>query len=110
MKKMFITMLAAVVATASFAQTPKYDKEIAATKNYEAGLKIYNEAKESMDPEMKQKAALALNKLADAEAKPAIENVTAGKATNADNKLIANMINAAFRCKKVGAKGGEENA
>ena len=73
MKKIFITMLAAVVATASFAQAPKYDKEISATKNYEAGLKIYNEAKESMDPEMKQKAA-----------------------------------NAAFRCKKVGAKGGED--
>ena len=108
MKKFFITMLAAVVATASFAQTPKYDKEITATKSYEAGLKIYNDAKESMDPEMKQKAALALNKLADAEAKPAIENVTAGKATNADNKLIANMISAAFRCKKVGAKGGED--
>ena len=96
MKKMFITMLAAVVATASFAQNPKYDKEITATKSYAAGLEIYNNAKESMDPEMKQKAALALNKLADAEAKPAIENVTAGKATNA------------FRCKKVGAKGGED--
>ena len=70
MKKMFITMLAAVVATASFAQNPKYDKEISATKSYTAGLEIYNKAKESMDPEMKQKAALALNKLADAEAKP----------------------------------------
>ena len=109
MKKIFITMLAAVVATASFAQAPKYDKEITATKSYEAGLKIYNEAKASMDPEMKQKAALALNKLAAAEAKTAIENVTAGKAaTNDDNKFIANMINAAFRCKKVGAKGGED--
>ncbi len=107
MKKFFITMLAAVVATASFAQ--KFDKEIAATKSYEAGLKIYNEAKASMEPEMKQKSALALNKLAKAEAEKSIENITGGKpATNEDNKLIANMINAAFRCKKVGAKGGDE--
>ena len=107
MKKFFITMLAAVVATASFAQ--KFDKEIAATKSYEAGLKIYNEAKASMEPEMKQKSALALNKLAKAEAEKSIENITGGKpATNEDNKFIANMINAAFRCKKVGAKGGDE--
>jgi len=107
MKKFFITMLAAVVATASFAQ--KFDKEIAATKSYEAGLKIYNEAKASMDPEMKQKSVLALNKLAKAEAEKSIENITGGKpATNEDNKFIANMINAAFRCKKVGAKGGDE--
>ena len=107
MKKFFITMLAAVVATASFAQ--KFDKEIAATKSYEAGLKIYNEAKASMEPEMKQKSALALNKLAKAEAEKSIENITGGKpATNEDNKFIANMINAAFRCKKVGAKGGDD--
>ena len=107
MKKFFITMLAAVVATASFAQ--KFDKEIAATKSYEAGLKIYNEAKASMEPEMKQKSALALNKLAKAEAEKSVENITGGKsATAEDNKLIANMINAAFRCKKVGAKGGDE--
>ena len=107
MKKFFITMLAAVVATASFAQ--KFDKEIAATKSYEAGLKIYNEAKASMDPEMKQKSVLALNKLAKAEAEKSIENITGGKpATNEDNKFIANMINAAFRCKKVGAKGGDD--
>lgn len=107
MKKFFITMLAAVVATASFAQ--KFDKEIAATKSYEAGLKIYNEAKASMEPEMKQKSALALNKLAKAEAEKSVENITGGKpATNEDNKFIANMINAAFRCKKVGAKGGDE--
>ncbi len=107
MKKFFITMLAAVVATASFAQ--KFDKEIAATKSYEAGLKIYNEAKASMEPEMKQKSALALNKLAKAEAEKSVESITSGKsATAEDNKLIANMINAAFRCKKVGAKGGDE--
>lgn len=107
MKKFFITMLAAVVATASFAQ--KFDKEIAATKSYEAGLKIYNEAKASMEPEMKQKSALALNKLAKAEAEKSVESITSGKsATAEDNKLIANMINAAFRCKKVGAKGGDD--
>ena len=109
MKKMFITMLAAVVATASFAQNPKYDKEITATKSYAAGLEIYNNAKESMDPEMKQKAALALNKLAAAEGQKSIESISAGNAaTSEDNKLVANMINAAFRCKKVGAKGGED--
>ena len=105
MKKFFITMLAAVAATASFAQNPKIDKEIAATKSYAAGLEIYNNAKASLTPELEQKAALALNKLATAEGQPAIENITQNKATNADYRLIANMINAANLCKQVNAKG-----
>lgn len=105
MKKFFITMLAAVAATASFAQNPKIDKEIAATKDYAAGLEIYNNAKASLTPELHQKAALALHKLAKAEGQVAIENITQNKATNADYRLIANMINAADLCKKTEAKG-----
>ena len=105
MKKFFITMLAAVAATASFAQNPKIDKEIAATKSYAAGLEIYNGAKESLTPELQQKAALALNKLANSEGQPAIENITQNKATDADYRLIVNMINAANLCKQVNAKG-----
>ena len=105
MKKLFITMLAAVAATASFAQNPKIDKEIAATKSYAAGLEIYNKEKDALTPELQQKAALALNKLATAEGQTAIENASQNKLTNADYPFIVNMINAADLCKKTEAKG-----
>ncbi len=108
MKKFFITMLAAVAATASFAQDVRIDKAVKSAETYAAALEIFNKNKEGQDPELVQKAALELNKLATKEGQPSIENLQAGKATNEDNKKIANMINVAYLCKQLGAKGADE--
>lgn len=103
MKKIFITMMMAAVATASFAQNnPKIDKEIKATKEYAAGLELFNSKKAELNDEEKGKAYSALYLLN----KPEFDKACAALAENkpVDYKVLQNAIELSAEADKYGAK------
>lgn len=103
MKKIFIMMLMAVAATASFAQNnPKIDKEIKATKDYNAGLELLNSKLPELSDEEKAKAYTELYKLAKPAFDKSVEAAQTGKPT--DDKAIMTSIDLAMKCQQFGAK------
>lgn len=109
MRKIFITMLMAVAATASFAQNPKIGKDIKATKSYDAGLELLNSQISTLTEEQKGIAYTELFKLAKGDFDKAVAAVSEGKATDAEYKVIVKTINAAIEAKKYGAKDADKN-
>lgn len=95
MKKIFITMLATVAATASFAQNPNIGKEIKATKDYKAGLEIYKSQEASLAQADKAKAWAELYKLAKPAADKSFAAVIAQKNDEVNFNDIYNAIYAA---------------
>lgn len=106
MKKIFITMLATVAATASFAQNPNIGKEIKATKDYKAGLEIYNSQEASLAPAEKAKAWAELYKLAKPAADKSFAAVIASKPEEINYNDIYNAIYAAKNFKDNDEKKG----
>lgn len=106
MKKIFITMLMAAAATASFAQNEKFDKEVKATKDYNAGLALINSKLSELTDVEKGKAYVELYKLA----KPAFDKSAEAAAANntaaMNNDDICNGIYAAYECQKYDQKNG----
>lgn len=102
MKKIFIAMLMAVAATASFAQNPKIDKDIKATKDFNAGLELFKSQEATLTNEEKAKAYNELYKLI----KPAFDkNIEAAQSGGTvDNKVIMNTIQMATKCEEFGWK------
>ncbi len=109
MKKIFITMLAAAMATASFAQNPKIGKEIKATKDYAAGKALYDQQAATLTDEDKAKAYEELYKLAKEKATPTIEALGAGKSEGLDYPALLAAIETAYESQKYGAKSGQKN-
>ena len=106
MKKIFITMLATVAATASFAQNPNIGKEIKATKDYKAGLEIYKSQEASLAPAEKAKAWAELYKLAKPAADKSFAAVIAQKTDEVNYNDIYNAIYAAKNFKDNDEKKG----
>lgn len=106
MKKAFITMLAVVAAVASFAQNPNIGKEIKATKDYKAGLQIYESQAASLADGDKVKAWQELYKLAKAAAEKSFEALVAGKNAEVNNTDVYNALFAAKNYKDVDPKKG----
>lgn len=106
MKKTFITMLAVVAAVASFAQNPNIGKEIKATKDYKAGLQIYESQAASLADGDKVKAWQELYKLAKAAAEKSFEALVAGKNAEVNNTDVYNALFAAKNYKDVDPKKG----
>ena len=106
MKKTFITMLAVVAAVASFAQNPNIGKEIKATKDYKAGLQIYESQVASLADGDKVKAWHELYKLAKAAAEKSFEALVAGKNAEVSNTDVYNALFAAKNYKDVDPKKG----
>lgn len=108
MKKVFITMLAAVAAMTSFAQNPNIGKEIKATKDYKAGLQIYQSQAASLDDAQKAKAWQELYKLAKATADKSFEALAAGKMGEVNYADVYNALYAAKNYKAADPKKGAE--
>lgn len=106
MKKAFITMLVVVAAVASFAQNPNIGKEIKATKDYKAGLQIYESQAASLADGDKVKAWQELYKLAKAAAEKSFEALVAGKNAEVNNTDVYNALFAAKNYKDVDPKKG----
>lgn len=109
MKKIFITMLAVVAATTSFAQNPKIGKEIKATKDYAAGKKILDEQFANLTDEDKGKAYDELYKLAKVQADPSIAVITGGQGGDIDYKAVMAAIEAAANSEKYASKNAKQN-
>lgn len=110
MKKVFITMLAAVAATASFAQNnPKIAKEVAATKSFEAGSALIEQKLPELNDEEKGKAYDALYKLIKPEFDKSFEAAASGNTAGIDNKVVMNTINTAVQCEKYASKDAAKN-
>lgn len=101
-------MLAAVAATTSFAQNPNIGKEIKATKDYSAGLQIYQSQEATLAPEDKAKAWQELYKLAKPAADKSMEALQANKPAEVNYKDVYNSIYAASQCAKNGSKNGKD--
>ena len=95
MKKFFIMMMAAVSATASFAQNPNIGKEIKATKDYKAGMELYRQQESSLAQEDKAKAWQELYKLAKGVADKSITALQENKLNEVNYGDICNAIEAA---------------
>lgn len=109
MKKIFITMLAAVAVTASFAQgNPKIAKEIKATKEFNAGKALLEQQFASLTDEQKGQAYAELYKLALPAAQKSVEAISAQKTAEIDYKAIATAVDMATMCDKFGAKNAKE--
>ena len=98
MKKIFITMLAVCVTTASFAQNPKIGKEIKATKDYTEGKAILDAQFANLTDEDKGKAYDELYKLAKEKADPTIALITTGKTEGVDYKTLLAALETADNC------------
>ena len=99
-------MLAVVAAVASFAQNPNIGKEIKATKDYKAGLQIYESQAASLADGDKVKAWQELYKLAKAAAEKSFEALVAGKNAEVNNTDVYNALFAAKNYKDVDPKKG----
>lgn len=105
MKKVFFTMLMAVAAMTSFAQNnPKIDKEVKATKDFQAGKALIESKLAELSDEEKAKAYNELYKLI----QPAFEkSMTAAgeqKMAEVDNNVVVNALETAALCEKYGSK------
>ncbi|MCI6504573.1 MAG: hypothetical protein MSA13_08185 [Prevotella sp.] len=109
MKKIFITMLAVCVTTASFAQNPKIGKEIKATKDYTAGKAILDAQFANLTDEDKGKAYDELYKLAKEKADPTIALITTGKTEGVDYKTLLAALETAYNCEKYASKDAKKN-
>lgn len=109
MKKTFITMLAMLATTASFAQNPKIGKEIKATKDYAAGKALYDSQVNNLTDEDKGKAYDELYKLAKEKAAPSLEALGAGKMDGIDYPAILTAIETAYEGAKYGSKDAQKN-
>ena len=109
MKKTFITMLAVLAATASFAQNPKIGKEIKATKDYAAGKAIFDSQFANLTDEDKGKAYDELYKLAKEKADPSLALLSAGNMEGIDYKAILTAIETAYNCDKYASKDAKKN-
>ena len=103
-----MTMLAAAAVTASFAQNPNIGKEIKATKDYAAGLQIYQTQEASLTPEDKAKAWQELYKLAKPGAEASMTALQANKPAEVSYKAVYNSIYAAYQADKNNAKNGKD--
>lgn len=108
MKKIFITMLLAATATASFAQNEKFDKEVKATKDYNAGLALINSKLGELTDVEKGKAYVELYKLAKPAFDKSAEAAAASNAAGVVNDDIYNGIYAAYECQKYDQKNGNK--
>ena len=107
MKKIFMTMLAAVAVTASFAQgNPKIAKEIKATKDFVAGKEILQQQMGTLTEEQKGQAYAELYKLALPAAQKSAQALGENKTAEVDYKAIANAVEMAAMCDKFNAKNG----
>lgn len=105
MKKIILTMLAAVAVTASFAQNnPKIDKEVKATKDFAAGEALINSKLAELSDEEKAKAYNELYKLSQPAFAKSLEALQAGKEAEVDNEAFVNSIRVAGLCSKYGSK------
>lgn len=105
MKKIFITMMMAVVATASFGQNnPKIANEVKATKDYNAGVELINSKLSELSDEEKGKAYDALYKLLKPEFDKSLEAASTGNTAAVNNKVVMNAINTAALCQKYASK------
>lgn len=101
-------MLAAVAATASFAQNPNIGKEIKATKDYTAGLQLYQSQEATLTNDDKAKAWQALYNLAQPAAVKSMEALQANKPAEVNYKDVYNSIYAATQCAKNGSKNAKD--
>jgi len=109
MKKIFMTMLAAVAVTASFAQgNPKIAKEIKATKDFVAGKEVLKQQFETLTDEQKGQAYAELYKLALPAAQKSAQALEENKTAEVDYKAIANAVEMAAMCDKFNAKNAKE--
>lgn len=98
-------MLMAVAAMTSFAQNnPKIDKEVKATKDFQAGKALIESKLAELNDEEKAKAYNELYKLI----QPAFEkSMTAAgeqKMAEVDNNVVVNALETAALCEKYGSK------
>lgn len=109
MKKIFITMLAVVAATTSFAQNPKIGKEIKATKDYATGKAILDAQFANLTDEDKGKAYDELYKLAKAQAAPSLALLQTGQTDGIDYNTILVAIETAANSEKYASKNAKQN-
>ena len=114
MKKIFITMLAAVAATASFAQgNPKIEKEVKATKEYNAGKTLLEGQYASLTDEQKGAGHNALVEIVYPNASKAFDtwqiNSTMGKNDPVDFQPIYQAIDEAVKADELNAKFHKKN-
>ncbi len=109
MRKIFITMLAAVAAISSFAQgNPKIAKEIKATKDFNAGKAVLDQQISTLTDEQLGQAYSELYKLALPAAKKTVEAIEAKNEAGIDYKAIATAVEMATMCDKYNAKNAKE--
>ena len=114
MKKIFITMLAAVAATTSFAQgNPKIGKEIKATKEYAAGKAVLDQQFASLTDEQKGDGYAALVDLSYPDASKAFDtwqiNNTTGKKDPVDFAPVYKAIDDAVKADNFNQKYHKKN-
>ena len=114
MKKIFITMLATVAATASFAQgNPKIAKEVKATKEYTAGKAILDQQFASLTDEQKGDGYAALVDIVYPDASKAFDtwqiNSTTGKNDPIDFTSVYQVIDEAVKADNYNKKYHKKN-